>query len=80
MQGKLQRLKGLRAGVSDFLLLVPNSCYHGMALELKIKPNKLTEHQKSFLDDVQQQKYCVAVAWSADEAIKILEAYLSYTA
>jgi hypothetical protein len=78
VQGKLQRLKGVRAGVSDLLLLCPNSVYHGMALELKIKPNKVTALQQKFLDDMQFHGYCTAVAWSGDQAISILEAYLTF--
>lgn len=78
VQGKLQRLKGLRAGVSDFLLLCPNSFYHGMVLELKIKPNKVTKLQQSFLDDCLSNGYCSAVAWDGDQAISLLEAYLSF--
>jgi len=45
-----QRLKaeGVVPGVSDLVLFMPNLTHHGLFIELKIKPNKQSEHQKKW--------------------------------
>lgn len=62
------RLKseGVKAGVADLFLAVPNMEYHGLFIEMKRQQgNKQTELQKIFQDEVEKQgyKYILARGW-----------------
>ena len=70
------KAEGVRAGVSDILCLMPSICYHGLCIEMKVKPNKPTPEQKKFLESAAEQGYKTAVCYSADEAFEVLEKYL----
>jgi hypothetical protein len=72
---KLKRM-GVLAGVSDFFIAEARRGFNGMFLELKIKPNKLTENQKTFIQKAQRKGYKAYVAYDIDEAIKVIEEYL----
>ncbi len=68
--------EGARAGIWDICLPCPSKGYHGLFLEMKWGKNTLTPAQKEFGDYATQQGYCCKVAYSADEAIKIIDEYL----
>lgn len=67
--------EGLSKGTPDTMILVPSNGYHGLIIEFKIKPNKLTKEQAQWIDRLNKNGYCATVAWSATEAISILEKY-----
>ena len=73
------RLKreGVLAGVSDIHLPIPRGKYHSLWLELKAGNNKPTEKQKWWIEEMMKCGNYACVAYSLDEAIKIIEAYLS---
>lgn len=72
------RLKkqGVKSGVSDMFLPVPNSKYHGLFIELKVGKNKATTLQEEFIDFVRGQGYKAEVCYGADEAIHTILNYL----
>jgi hypothetical protein len=43
---------------------------------MKIKPNRLSLEQKRYLEFLKSQGYHTDVAWSSEEAIDKIEAYL----
>lgn len=67
---------GIRPGASDLFIMVARKEKHGLFLELKSENGKVSEHQKKFLQDAKEQGYETGVAWSFDEARKIVDAYL----
>lgn len=75
-----QRIKlvreGLRAGVADLMLPVPRGEFHGLFLELKRKPNKVSDEQEEFLAFVKAQGYFTAVGWSFEEGRDFILQYL----
>jgi hypothetical protein len=75
--GMQLKRQGMRAGVLDNFCMIARGDYHGLWLEFKIKPNPLTKAQKEFAENAKEQGYKVVVVYSADEAIKELESYLS---
>lgn len=75
--GKFLKQKGIKSGVPDICCPIPNKLYHGLYIELKIKPNKLSETQEKFCKAVYELGYCVRLAYSGDEAIEILKSYLA---
>ncbi len=68
--------EGLKAGVWDIYLPRPSNGYHGLFIEMKYGKNKLTELQQEFFEYATQQGYLCKVAYSADEAIEIIDDYL----
>lgn len=73
---KLKR-EGVRAGISDIILLVPRRGFHGLCLELKRSSvRKATKKQIEFCEFVTDQKYLWKLCSGANEAIELLEWYL----
>lgn len=68
--------KGVRTGIPDICVPIPRKGFHALYIELKIKPNKLTESQETMLKLLYDLGHCARVAWSGDEAIDILKSYL----
>lgn len=68
--------QGVKAGVSDIFIPVPKGKYHGLYIEMKVKPNKPTDKQKEFLADMESAGYAAVVCYSADEAIGVTKEYL----
>jgi hypothetical protein len=72
----MMKAEGMQSGISDIICLFPSICYHGLCIEMKIKPNKPTPEQKMFLESAAEQGYKTAVCYSADEAFGVLSEYL----
>lgn len=68
--------EGVLAGVSDLLLLVPNVTYHGLAIEMKIKPNKVTPKQKEWMNQLSDQKYDTIVCYDFDSFREHIDKYM----
>jgi hypothetical protein len=75
--GTLLKRKGVLAGVSDIALMRAKKGFNGLWLELKIKPNKPTLTQLKFIKNMRAEGYKAEVVWSCDEAIKVIQDYLS---
>lgn len=74
--GKILKQKGVRSGVPDICAPIPSGKYHGLYIELKIKPNKLSKEQLDMLKLLHSLGHCAKVAWSGEEAIRIFREYL----
>lgn len=70
------KAQGVKAGVSDLFLPAAHGGYFGLYIEMKYGKNKPTDQQKEFIADMQQAGYDARVAYSAQEAIEILQKYL----
>ena len=68
---------GVKKGVPDISVPVPNKTHHGLYIELKIKPNKPSPEQLKIIDELNKVGNYACVCWSAEEAIATLEAYLA---
>ena len=75
--GSILKRKGVKAGVADLTVARQSNGYPGMYLELKVKGGKLSEHQRIFLHDMEEEGYKTAIAWSSDEAIQCIAEYLN---
>ena len=73
--GKRLKAKGVKSGVPDCLIFNQRNGYKGLALELKIKPNKPTPAQKEWLLELSILGWLCKVAYSLDEAIEIIDNY-----
>lgn len=74
--GKRLKLKGVKSGVPDCLIFEPKNEFTGLALELKIKPNKPTSNQFVWLNSLYSKGWLSDVAYSFDEAKEIIDNYL----
>lgn len=68
---------GVKAGVSDLCLPYPKGMYCGLYIEMKYGDNRLQDTQKEFLADMAEAGHFVVTCYSAEEAVRILEEYLS---
>ena len=87
-EAKQLKEEGMVAGVSDLVLLVPNSRYHGLCIECKTETECWTKgtrtvtrtyqrpEQKEWQAAVEAQGYRYVVVRSVDEFIEIIEDYL----
>lgn len=79
---KLQGM-GVMPGFPDLMIFkvrqsaAGGSTSCGLALELKVGKNKPTEHQERVLKGLEAQGWQCHVTWSLDEAMEILDNYLS---
>lgn len=75
---KLKQM-GVKAGVSDICLPYPKGVYCGLYIEMKFGNNRKTEEQKQFLQDMEEAGHFVATCYSAEDAVKVIEEYLTLT-
>lgn len=73
---RLKRM-GVRAGIPDLCLPVPRDPYHGLWVELKVGKNTPTPEQLRWMNELNGQGYCAVVCYGADEAMRVIEAYLT---
>ena len=70
------KAEGVRPGVSDYFLAVPNKTYNGLFLELKAEKGRVSPLQKAFAEAVTRTGYLHVVARGMDEATKAIDSYL----
>lgn len=75
------KAKGVKKGVPDILCFERSHClaYSGLAIELKIKPNKPTPEQLEWLRGLKMRGWKVAVVYDADELLLVLNQYFNLT-
>lgn len=69
------KLAGVKSGVPDIFIPLPNKLYHGLFIEMKKKGNYLTEKQKFFMEELQKLNYNCVVCYSCNDAIEALSEY-----
>lgn len=74
--GAHMKQAGMKPGVPNVCLPTAHGGYIGLYIEMKVKPNKPTENQKEWLRDLRGAGYFTAVAYSFEEAQKLIEDYL----
>lgn len=85
IEGARFKAMGVRAGVSDLLLLYPSRGYHGLCIEMKhdaaglplpVKERMVSAEQNQFLTWQAEAGYATGVAYGYDEAVLALKWYL----
>lgn len=72
---KLKRM-GTRKGFLDLILPIARGGHIGLLIEMKAKRGKTSPEQKKEILRMQGEGYQVHVCYSANEAIKAIEAYM----
>lgn len=74
---KLKR-EGVREGIPDLFLAVPNAIYHGLFIEMKrLKGGVLSPIQKRRIAKFKTRGYAAHVCEGAEMAIEIIKKYMS---
>jgi hypothetical protein len=77
VEAVIMKREGVRKGIPDLFLAVPRGRYHGLFIEMKTTLGRLSPEQKcvgSFLSD---GGYCWIVARSTQDAMTIIDRYLT---
>lgn len=75
-QGRTLKRMGVKKGVADFFLALPQNGKSGIWLELKVGKNKPTKEQLEFLARKIARGYDASVVWGFDGAKEIILSYL----
>jgi len=67
---------GYVKGFPDMFVYEPKKNYNGLAIELKVKGNYPSPHQKKWIADLNSRNYKAVVCTGLDEAIKELNNYM----
>lgn len=70
--------QGVKAGVPDLCLPVPENGYHGLYIEMKFGKNKTTKDQEEWLKRLSQYGYKTAVCYGAEEAREVIKEYIGW--
>lgn len=73
---KLKRM-GVLPGVCDVLILNPMGSWNGCAIELKIKPNKVTDSQVDFIGKLDKINWYTKVCYDFESAKNVIDIYFS---
>lgn len=71
IRGSMLKAEGVKKGVPDIFLPVPNKQYHGLYIELKVADRtkgRVSREQVEFMQEVRALGYCAVVCYGADEA------------
>lgn len=75
-QGMLLKRMGVRKGVADFFLAVPQNGKAGLWIELKVGKNKPTKEQQAFLARKSALGYVALCVWGFESAKEFISTYL----
>jgi len=76
----MQRLRakamGLRAGMPDLQLLIPNNGSHGLFIEMKTEKGKATKVQREFHKKLADHNYTIVICRGFEEGMSAIRKYL----
>ena len=72
---KKLKAEGVKAGVADLFLMIPNKIFHGLFIEVKTPVGRQQPSQKDFEKIAFDSGYCYEVVRSLDDLINCLETY-----
>lgn len=73
------KAEGVASGVPDLHIPIANRFYHGLYIEMKVKPNSPTDPQKEMMNQLQANGYKCSVCYSLDEFMDIVNEYMKST-
>jgi len=77
---KKLKAEGVRAGVPDLFLPVARGRFHGLFIEMKVKPNRPSPEQTELMAQLEKQGFGVGVCYTSAEAEAVLREYLAMDA
>lgn len=67
---------GVKKGVPDITIPVPNKRYAGLYIEMKVKPNKPSPEQLDLIEQLKRAGNYALVCYSANEALDVLGKFI----
>jgi hypothetical protein len=71
------KAEGVVAGVPDLMIAVPKNGHAGLFVEMKVKPNRPSKEQVQVIRRLEDVGYKVAVCYSFDEFVNVVDDYLA---
>jgi hypothetical protein len=75
-EGNILKRMGVKKGVPDFFLALPQNGKAGLWIELKVGTNKPSKEQLAFLERKAARGYEVACVWGTNAAREVISTYL----
>jgi hypothetical protein len=75
--GAILKREGVRKGVPDLFLAVPNETYHGLFIEMKATKGVISKDQQAFIDHANAQKYKAVICYDWQSASDLIVNYLN---
>lgn len=69
------KAEGVTAGVPDLHIPIPNRFYHGLYIEMKVKPNTPTDSQIAMMNHLQANGYKCSVCYTFSEFVEVVNQY-----
>lgn len=70
------KAEGVRAGIPDLFLPIPNNYFHGLFIEMKTKTGRPTQAQADRVAQLNKHGYCAVVCYGWDSARARIKDYL----
>lgn len=73
------KAEGVKSGVPDLAIMLPNAHYHGLFIEMKRTSkslSKVSSEQKGWQQKLTKQGYLSVICYGADEAIQVIKDYI----
>lgn len=70
------KIEGVTSGVPDLHIPIANRFYHGLYIEMKVKPNTPTESQIEMMNQLRLNGYKCEVCYSLDEFMRVVNEYM----
>lgn len=67
---------GVKKGVPDITVPVPNKKYGGLYIEMKVKPNRPSPEQLNLIEQLKLAGNFALVCYSASDAIEVVKRYI----
>ena len=71
------KAEGALPGVADLILLLPNTFYHGLLIEMKTDKGRQSEAQREWQESIERDGYKYVVVRSIEEFIQVVTDYLN---
>lgn len=75
-EGRTLKRMGVKKGVADFFLALPQNGFAGLWIELKVGKNKPSKEQIAFGERKISRGYQFAFVWGTEAAREMIKAYL----
>lgn len=67
--------EGVKPGVPDLMIPLIRGKFGGMFLELKSGSGRIRPQQVEWIERLEKEGYCCALAWSVEQAIEAIREY-----
>lgn len=78
-EAKILKAEGVKAGVSDLILNIPNQSHTFLAIEMKTEKGRQTDNQKNWQKEVEKHGAKYVICRNTEEFMSAVNRYLETT-